>query len=94
METSMAQHRKLIGKQRLIDLVRTRMHGVGVGASCDGCGLKDVVRRQAVGDSSNWLPTINGGCSRDCERKLTDLLAHLTAEFDVIFPQQSKPTSL
>ena len=89
----MAHHRKLIGKLRLIELVRTRMHGAGVGASCDGCGLKDVVRRQAVGDSSNWLPTLNGGCSRDCERKLTDLLAHLSTEYDVIFPQQPKPGS-
>jgi len=81
----MAQHRKLIGKQRLIELVRTRMHGAGVGLSCDGCGLKDVVRRQAVGDSSNWLPAINGGCSQDCEKKLSVLLVHLTAEYDVIF---------
>ncbi len=85
----MAQHRKLIGKQRLIELVSTRMHGVGVGASCDDCGLKDVVRRQTVGDSSNWLPTMNGRCSKDCERKLIDLLAHLNAEYDVIFPPQT-----
>ena len=82
----MAQYRKLIGKQRLTELVRTRMHGAGVGMSCDGCGLKEVVHREPVGDSSNWLPTPNGGCSADCERKLLALLAHLSGEYDVIFP--------
>jgi hypothetical protein len=82
----MAHDRKLIGKQRLIELVRVRMHGTGVGMSCDGCGLKDVVQRESVGDSSNWLPAMNGGCSPDCERKLSALLTHLSGEFDVIFP--------
>ncbi len=81
----MAQYRKLIGKQRLIELVRARMHGTGVGMSCDGCGLKDVAQREPVGDSSNWLPVMNGGCSSDCERKLSALLAHLSGEYDVIF---------
>ena len=83
--TLMARYRKLIGKQRLIERVRARMHGTGVGMSCDGCGLKDVAQRERVGESSNWIPVVNNECSSDCEKKLVKLLAHLSGEYDVIF---------
>lgn len=80
--------RKKIEKQALIDLVQKRMRGVRMDAPCDGCVLKNLVQREAVGDTSNWLPVPNGGCSPDCETKLSALLAHLSDEYDVIFPER------
>ncbi len=80
--------RKKIGKQALIDLVQKRMRGVRMDAPCDGCVLRNVVRRESVGDASNWLPVQAGGCSPDCERRLNALLMHLSDEYDVIFPER------